>query len=725
MKHTIHPVILCGGSGTRLWPLSTPKRPKQFLALTSDKSMIEETAGRFDTSHTDAVAFGNALVVGSKQHLDLLDNSLPACRKILEPFGRNSAPAVAAACLAYDPDALILILPADHDIVDVVAFHRAIETAADAASNGAIVTFGIEPTHPATGYGYIKAEDAETEGALSVEAFVEKPDLKTAESYLAEGNYFWNAGIFLFRADTMLAALSEFAPEVLSGVRAAMRDDIAEQVQHLDAEAFAKTPSISIDYAVMENAENVETVPVSMGWSDVGGYRALHELLTEKPTENYTSGPVVIENSEGLYVRSEGPAIAVNGASNLVIVATENEVMITPMADDAAVKTLGAAVQSDRPALGLSPEIRTRARDWLWTAFETWSNVGWDAERGGFVEQLNMDGTPDADATRRVRVQARQVFSFAKAIEMGWPEVDAATTLVEKGLAYIDEHLRHPEGGFVHLINPDGSVIDARRDLYDHAFMILAGSAAYQTVGSQLGLKIADDAIAYIDANLKDDEHGGWFESSEFELPRRANPHMHLLEAMMEYHAATGSDAALERAAEIVRLFETKFFNPATDVMAEFFENDWSLREPEDQVIWEPGHHYEWASLLGLYEQASRHDSGSWRRRLIHKADRSGLNPHSRFAMNSLRSNGEHLDQSSRLWHQLERFRAYLLHPKTTPLGKSETVLGAIFQHYLDLGPRGGWNDELKPNGQNASERVPASMLYHAVTSFDPIILDR
>ena len=722
MKHTIHPVILCGGSGTRLWPLSTPKRPKQFLALTSDKSMIEETAARFDTSHMDAVAFGNALVVGSKQHLDLLDNSLPACRKILEPFGRNSAPAVAAACLAYDPDALILILPADHDIVDVVAFHRAIETAADAASNGAIVTFGIEPTHPATGYGYIKAEDTATEGALSVEAFVEKPDLKTAESYLAEGNYFWNAGIFLFRADTMLAALSEFAPEVLSGVRAAMRDDIAEQVQHLDAEAFAKTPSISIDYAVMENAENVETVPVSMGWSDVGGYRALHELLTEKPTENYTSGPVVIENAEGLYVRSEGPAIAVNGVSNLVIVATESEVMITPMADDAAVKTLGAAVQSDRPALGLSPELRTRARDWLWTAFETWSNVGWDAERGGFVEQLNMDGTPDADATRRVRVQARQVFSFAKAIEMGWPEVDTASTLVEKGLAYIDEHLRHPEGGFVHLINPDGSVIDARRDLYDHAFMILAGSAAYQTVGSQLGLKIADDAIAYIDANLKDDEHGGWFESSEFELPRRANPHMHLLEAMMEYHAATGSDAALERAAEIVRLFEIKFFNPATDVMAEFFEKDWSLREPEDQVIWEPGHHYEWATLLAQYGEIGSHDGLSWRRRIIQTAEKIGRNRNTGFALNAATARGETLDPNSRLWHQLERLRALNLHKGLTQRFSLGIYMEAVFEHYLDRGPRGGWLDEILDDGRSITKAVPASMLYHCVSAFTPWI---
>ena len=725
MQHSIQPVILCGGSGTRLWPLSTPKRPKQFLALTSEKSMIEETAARFEISQSDSLTFEDTLVVGSKQHASLLEQSLPGSRRVLEPFGRNSAPAVAAACLAFDADALILILPADHDIVDVAAFHHAIETAAKAASDGAIVTFGIEPTHPATGYGYIKAQSGADSGALPVESFVEKPDLETANTYIAEGSYFWNAGIFLFRADTMLAALTEYAPDVLSGVQAAMGDDRAEHVLHLDPEAFAITPSISIDYAVMEKATNVKTVPVSMGWSDVGGYRALHELLTNKPTENSTSGPVVVENSEGLYVRSEGPAIAVNGVSNLVIVATENEVMITPTHDDAVVKTLGAAVQSNRHSLGLSRELRTRAKDWLWTAFETWSKIGWDEVRGGFVEQLNMDGTPDADATRRVRVQARQVFSFARAIDMGWPEVKSATALVEKGLIYIDERLRHPEGGFVHLINPDGSVIDSRRDLYDHAFMILAGSAAYQAVGSKLGLKIADDAIAYIDEHLKDDEYGGWFESSEFELPRRANPHMHLLEAMMEYHTATGSDAALDRAAEVVRLFETKFFNPATDVMAEFFEKDWSLEGPDSEAIWEPGHHYEWATLLAQFEQVSGHDSGSWRRRMIRKAEHSGLNRVTKFALNEVRSDNKITNSSSRLWHQLEMFRSKLMHPEVSPNTETESLLDSIFESYLSVLPKGNWIDEITAMRDPISTATPASMLYHLVTAFEVALQDR
>ena len=679
--------------------------------------MIEETAARFQSEQADHLDFAGVMVIGSKQHADLLDRTLPKARKILEPFGRNSAPAVAAACLALNQDDLILILPADHDIQDVPAFHAAIATAADAAMQGAIVTFGIEPSHPATGYGYIRAAASEGGRAVDVEAFVEKPDLETAKSYLEHGAYFWNAGIFLFQAKTMLAALKTYAPNVLTGTKASTTAPEG-LTSHLDPITFASTPSISIDYAVMERASNVKTVPVNMGWSDVGGYRALHKLKTAKPSHNYSSGPVVMQNATGNYIRSEGPAVAINGVSNLVIVATADDVMITPLSDDGAAKSLGQLVQAKRHSLGLSPILIEQARTWLWTAFDVWSEVGWDAARGGFVEQLHMDGSPDADVDRRTRVQARQVFSFCKAIEMGWPGIDTARKLVEQGLDYIDTRLRHPEGGFVHRIQADGTTIDDRRDLYDHAFFILAGAAAYRVIGSKLGLKIANDALAYIDCELKDPEHGGWFESNQFEIPRRANPHMHLLEAMLEYYKATGDETALARAAEVVRLFETKFFNPATDVMAERFAADWSLEERESEVIWEPGHHYEWATLLFMYEQVSGHDSTSWRRRLIAKADRYGINPETGFVVNALRADGVVTNSNSRLWHQLERFRSYLLHPEDA---NASAIAPRIFQSYLDQGPRGGWIDEVNQADAAAADKVPSSMLYHMASAFDPI----
>lgn len=722
MTKTIHPVILCGGSGTRLWPLSTPERPKQFLALTSDKTMLQETAERFKADTETQVSFSTPIVIGSARHEALLKQTLPEAYKILEPFGRNSAPAVAAACLACAPEDLLLICPADHSIRNVPAFHAAIMEAVAAGENGQIATFGIKPTRPATEYGYIRATKAsELNETVSVEEFVEKPPLQDAKAYLAAGNYYWNAGIFMFRVDTMLAALERYAPKVLDGVRSAFGKRDAT-ITRLEPIAFHRTPSISIDYAVMEKAKTVVTIPVDMDWDDVGGYPALHGLLTKTETENHICGPAIVRESSGLYVRSEGPMIAVSGVQDLAIVATRDEVMIAPTYDAAAVKALGAEVQSRGRQFGLSPEIIDRARNWLWAAFDVWSEKAWDAVQGGFVEQLSMDGVPDVTADRRVRVQARQVFSFAKAIEMGWPGTDKARRLVDQGVAYINDRLRHPDGGWVHTVRPDGTPIDDRRDLYDHAFMILAGATAYRITGNETALKIADDAIAFIDSELKDASHGGWFEAKPDVLPRRANPHMHLLEAMMAYYAATGAKHALDRAAECVRLFETKFFNPANNVMAEFFTTDWCLDGSQNETVFEPGHHYEWATLLYQYEKLTGHDTGSWRRRLIKRADESGINSETGFAHNLVQADDVVLNSGSRLWHQLERLRAVAYHPEIEFDFTTATMFASIQEIFLEAGPPGGWVDEISQTGKRSTNSVPASMLYHIVTSFDLFI---
>lgn len=723
MAEMVCPVILCGGSGTRLWPLSTPKVSKQFLALTSEKSMIEETNDRFLHSEHSDLIFAPARIVGSTRHQAILNDKLPNAQKILEPVGRNSAPAVAAACLAADPDDLILILPADHDIRDVTAFHAAIAAAVVAAQAGSIVTFGIQPTYPATGYGYIQIGlDAEKTAITPVEKFVEKPDLKTAERYLATNNYLWNAGIFLFKARVMTEALATFVPNVLSGVESAMKSDEAG-ITHLDAGAFSTVQDISIDYAVMEKARNVKTIPVDMGWSDVGGYHALHELLTDSPDENHVHGRAIIRNSTGSYVRSEGPAVAVNGVSDLIVVATSDEVMVTSMKEDAAAKSLGQTVQSERFALGFSNQLKERVRSWLWQAFEVWSKAAWDPKMGGFVEQIDMAGNPDSHANRRVRVQARQVFSFAKAIDLGWPETEIARDLIDRGLSYMDTKLRHPDRGWVHVVAPNGSVVDQKRDLYDHAFIILAGAAAYRSTGSALGLKIAEDAMSFINSALKDPEHGGWRESDPDSAPRRANPHMHMLEAMLALHDATGDVSALKLAGEIVTLFESRFFKPQADIIAEFFDAEWQLETPLSQAIFEPGHHYEWASLLHMYDQVAGHDSESWRRRLINQANREGLNSATGFARNAVRVNNDVVDENSRLWHQLERFRALCLHPSTNSVQDRENLLRSIFTTYLDDGPRGGWIDCVDARGNALSEYVPASMLYHLATAFSPILI--
>ncbi|MEM6554356.1 MAG: AGE family epimerase/isomerase [Pseudomonadota bacterium] len=722
MTFSVHPVILCGGSGTRLWPLSTPQTPKQFLALTSHQSMIEETADRFRSTTRSDLKFVEILVVGSKRHETLLEEQLPDANIILEPVGRNSAPAIAAACMVCAPEDLVLILPADHDIRDIDSFHEAISIAAKAAEEGSIVTFGVTPTFPATGYGYIKSvKPAAMGGALDVEAFIEKPDLQTAQSYLDDGSYYWNAGIFLFQAGVMLEALELFAPEINAGTREALGN--AEGSKNtLQSEAFAATPSISIDYAVMEKATNVKTVPVSMGWSDVGGYRALHELLTNSPNGNYMSGPVHVQNSTGLYIRSEGPAVSINGISNVVVVATENEVMITAKDDDGAVKSLGQIVQNDRAKLNIPVELRQKAHRWLWTTFEAWSEIAWDQERGGFVEQTDMAGDPDLSAYRRVRVQARQVFSFSKAIELNWRGGGIAYDLVNRGLEHIDLQLRHPYGGWVHIVDAYGRPVDEKRDLYDHAFIVLAGATAHKATENPRALAIARDAMSFITSELRDLDVGGWFEADPASTPRRSNPHMHLLEAMLAYESASGDESALDVAREIVWLFESKFFNPRNDVMGEYFDSTWAPETSENNSVFEPGHHYEWAYLLYLFEQRTGHDTRSWRRRLINRADQTGLNPKTNFALNAVKANGQIVNGDSRLWHQLERFRAYLHHPEQVSLHSSQQLLSSIFASYLDRGPKGGWIDEIDATGKPISRFVPASMLYHVVTALETLI---
>lgn len=715
----IQPVILCGGAGTRLWPLSTPSRPKQFLTLLSSDTMLTATAKRFQASLGEA-RFAAPIIIGSLQHEDLIGQSVPAARIVLEPFGRNSAPAIAAACLAAgEGDQLILILPADHDIRDVAAFHRAIDAAVPAARSGSILTFGIEPTHPATGYGYIRLGPGDT--VHDVERFVEKPDEATAKAWLAEGGYVWNAGIFLFRADRMIEALDQHAPEILPAVRAAFPAR-EEGIIRLAAEAFGKAPDISIDHAVMEHARDVRVVPVSMGWSDVGGFRAIFDQLAPAPSGNVAIGPVHIRDSSGIYARSEGPTLTVSGVSNLTIVATPETVMVLPMGDDASVKIMGELVQRRRDVMTVDVPSQVRARDWLETAYTTWSDAGWDEGGGGFVEQLHPDGAPDISADRRVRVQARQVFSFARAHAMGLCNPGRALYLVEQGLDYIDQSARHPDGGFVHLLHADGQIADPRRDLYDHAFIILAAATAHGVTGNPAYLALAQDTLGFVNSRLRAPCGRGWIEGLP-EVPlRRSNPHMHLLEALLSLHAVSKDASVLALADHVVGLVERHLFLCEADVLCEAFDAELRPSVPVAELAFEPGHHYEWASLLALHDRLRHRDTLSWRRRLIRQADLRGCHPQSGLAMNEVRADGRPLNPRHRAWHQLERLRAVMLHPGTSGPGTPARILDAIFRYYLDGMPPGTWKDEIDASGHATRAEIPASMLYHFTTAFETMM---
>lgn len=336
----IIPVILSGGSGTRLWPMSRPGRPKQFLALTAEATMLQLTAER-----TRNAAFAAPIVVANASHADVVADQLaqievqPAAI-ILEPIARNTAPAIALAALAADdPKAPLLVMPSDHVIADPDAFRAAIATALPLVQDGWLVTFGITPDAPETGYGYIRVGERLVEGIHRVDRFVEKPPRDAAEAMVASGDHAWNGGIFLFRADIFLGALAVHAPDMLAAAQDAMAGAVRDGVQiRPDADAFAASPSNSIDYAVMEKADRVAVVPVSMGWSDVGSWDALHALSDCDAAGNSSPEEAVMIDTSNCLVRSDGARIAMVGVSDLIVIASGKDILILPRGQSQDVK---------------------------------------------------------------------------------------------------------------------------------------------------------------------------------------------------------------------------------------------------------------------------------------------------------------------------------------------------------------------------------------------------
>jgi mannose-1-phosphate guanylyltransferase/mannose-6-phosphate isomerase len=350
----IHPVVLSGGSGTRLWPMSRTLYPKQLLRLLDDDSLLQQTVRRV----ADPNRFAPPLLVANEEHRFIIAEQLreigaPARALLLEPVGRNTAPAACVAALALaesEPDALMLLLPSDHMIADEAAFAAAISRAAAAARGGALVTFGITPERPETGYGYIRrgpALDA-VDDVFRVAEFVEKPGLDLARSFMASGEHFWNGGIFLFPAALYLDELDRVRPDIVAACSRAL-DEASRDTDfiRLGKEAFQACPADSIDYALMEHTARAAVVPVGMGWSDVGSWDALWELSDKDAAGNAISGNVVAENTRNCYLRSEAGLVAATGIEDLVVVATADALMLAPRNRTQEVRGLVARLAAD------------------------------------------------------------------------------------------------------------------------------------------------------------------------------------------------------------------------------------------------------------------------------------------------------------------------------------------------------------------------------------------
>ncbi|TXL75717.1 mannose-1-phosphate guanylyltransferase/mannose-6-phosphate isomerase [Vineibacter terrae] len=338
----IHPVILSGGSGTRLWPLSRAAYPKQLLPLLSERTMLQETALR---SMTD-VGFAAPIVICNDEHRFLIDDQLRQVgvvpqQLMLEPVARNTGPAVAAAALwliARDPDALMLVQPSDHVIGSVARFHEAIARGVGAAQSGKLVTFGIKPDRPDTGYGYIQTGQAleDAEGVFLADRFVEKPDRATAERFVDSGVFSWNSGIFLIGARHFLEDLGRLNPEMLAACERAVHKGTEDLgFFRLDAAALSEAPSLSIDRAVMERTDRAAVVPVDMAWNDLGSWRALQALGCQDGDGNVVQGDVILDRVRNSYIRSDSKLVAVIDVEDVVVVSTDDAVLVA-RADSAA-----------------------------------------------------------------------------------------------------------------------------------------------------------------------------------------------------------------------------------------------------------------------------------------------------------------------------------------------------------------------------------------------------
>ena len=346
----LQPVLLSGGSGTRLWPLSREAYPKQFLPLVGDDTLLQATWRRVAPLSSAA-----PLVVANEEHRFLVAEQLrvigaPQARIVLEPVGRNTAPAIAAAALiasADGGDPLLLVLPSDHVVRDPDAFRAAVRAAAPAAEAGALVTFGIVPQAPETGFGYIQAERG-GEGVRKVLRFVEKPDAATAQGYLDAGGYYWNSGMFLFRASRFLDELGRHRPDILAAARAASAHvDPDGEFLRLDREAFAASPSESIDYAVMEKTDAAMVLPVDIGWNDVGSWSALWDVSEQDADGNAHHGDVIAIDSRNSYAYARR-LVAMVGVDDLIVVETDDAVLVAAKHRVQEVKQVVAKLKADQ-----------------------------------------------------------------------------------------------------------------------------------------------------------------------------------------------------------------------------------------------------------------------------------------------------------------------------------------------------------------------------------------
>ena len=370
MSGLIVPVILAGGQGTRLWPMSRAARPKQFLALTGPVSLFQQTLKRV----ADSVVYAPAIVITNSEYRFIVaeqaaEVEAPLGGVLLEPVARNTAVAIAAAAVfaqkTYGEDAVLFVLPSDHDVVTDVGYATAVQQAADAARTGRLVTFGIVPTAPETGYGYIKAGSVLGGGVHAVERFVEKPQLAAAEQMLADGGFLWNSGMFMIGATTFLRECESLAPETLAAARGAVNAAKTDlDFVRLDEKAFSVAPNISVDYAIFEKTASAAVVAVSFAWSDLGSWDAVWKISDKDSADNVGGDNVTFSNSNRSLAVTNHAHVVIEGLDDIAVIASEDAIYVGKLDEAQKVSAVVKSLRANKTTHGLTEIHRTAYRPW-------------------------------------------------------------------------------------------------------------------------------------------------------------------------------------------------------------------------------------------------------------------------------------------------------------------------------------------------------------------------
>ncbi len=736
--------VMCGGSGTRLWPLSRADRPKQFHNLHGEKSLLTDTLERLQAQ---SGLMNRISIIGAAQHRSHIRQAIAACDSLdarapqifLEPMARNTAGVVAvaaASALQEHEDALLLLCPADHAISTAGEFWHSVRQGISAAMQGAVVTFGLLPERPETGYGYIEAGTSE-DGAFAIRRFVEKPDYETALQFIRQGCFFWNSGIFLARAGILRSAFLDHAPDIWQTAQRAAAigragTEVGTEIT-LPENAYAAMPAMSFDHAIMEKLRNIALVPASFRWSDLGSWQSLLHLQQshgeQDSSGNSISGDVIAENCRNSYLRSENGLLAVSGLSDMAVIATADATFIAPLeqahhmqAVIGQLKTQNRRELYYEPTLQPQTDLSGQVRNWLFEkALPFWAANGVDYHNGGFHERLSLCGKP-LQGMRRSRTMARQIYAFAKGHAVGWTGQEALP-LIAHGLAFMQARGRSPKGGWVQSLHADGTVAEQGHNFYDQACMLLALAYA-KAAGHNHALQLAQETFAFLDKEMAH-PHGGFFETESDGHNAAAvltsNAHMHYFEACLAWHEVSGDAAFLHRAAEIAELCHHIFFDPDHWCIGEFFDRNWQRAGGAQGDYTQPGHAFEWAALLSDYAQRSgcvrsRHMAF----RCYSHALASGTNRATGLICNAVFRTGRPLDSGSRSWQQCEAIKAALMldgHHNIDLKPEIENRIETLFRWHLYPAQQGLWIDQIDGTGAPRSGHVPASILYHLVSA--------